>query len=283
MRLLTLILALALGVVAAPAMAQPAAWSEPNPPFRIVGDIYYVGSKGLGAYLIRSPQGAILLDGTLAGNAPMIEANIRLLGFNPRDVKVLIASHAHYDHAAGLAKLKADTRAVFYASAADKPYFDQGRHPGDNPNKPDTFPAVKVDRVLTDGETVRVGGVAMTATLTPGHTPGCTTWSTTAIEDGKTLRVVFPCSLSVAGNVLVGNRTSPDIVDQYRRSFARLKAMKADVMLPGHPEFGQVLEHRQESLSRGAWAYVDPAALPAFIRASETAFEAELAKAKAAR
>ncbi|MGC1305297.1 MAG: subclass B3 metallo-beta-lactamase, partial [Caulobacteraceae bacterium] len=211
------------------AFSRPADWTQPVAPFRIVGNVYYVGTRGLAAYLITSPAGDILIDGTLAENAPLIERNITTLGVRLKDVKVLVNSHAHSDHAGGLAQLKRDTGALMMASQGDRWSLDHGRHLGDNIYGPGTFPPVPVDRVLKDGDAIRLGGVVLTPHLTPGHTRGCTTWSLPVRDAGRTLEVVVPCSLTVAGNVLVGNRTYPTIAADYRRSFARLRAMKADV------------------------------------------------------
>lgn len=265
----------------AAATDRPAAWSQPQAPFRIVGDIYYVGSKGLAAYLIASPQGDILLDGTLEENAPMIESNIEALGFRLRDVKILLNSHAHFDHAAGLARLKADTGARMMSSAGDRWALEHGTSRGDTTYGTTTYPAVKVDKVVADGQTVRIGPISMTAMITPGHTPGCTSWSTPAYEQGRILKVVFPCSLTVAGNVLVGNRAYPDIAADYRRSLARLQAVKADVVLTAHPEFADVLQHRQRVLAGDRQAFVDPQQLTRLVASAKVDFAKEVAKQSA--
>jgi len=268
-------------------LAYPAAaenepeWSQAQAPFRIVGDIYYVGSKGLAAYLIVSPAGDVLLDGTLAENAPMVERNIEALGFHLRDVKVLLVSHAHFDHAGALARLKADTGAVMMASAGDRWALEHGTARGDNTATMSDYPPVKVDKVLRDGQVVRQGPIAMTAVLTPGHTPGCTSWTTSVMERGRKLAVVFPCSLSVAGNILVGNRAYPEIAADYRKSIARLGAMKADVTLPAHPEFADVLAREERRRAGDAGAFIDPDQLHQIVVASEQAFEKHLAAQEA--
>ena len=269
-------LALAL-VAASPAAAAEADWSQPQAPFRIVGDIYYVGSKGLAAYLIVSPAGDILLDGTLRQNAPMIERNIRALGFRPRDIKILLNSHAHADHAGGLARLKADTGAVLMASAGDRWALEHGASRGDNTADLPGYPAVKVDKVLADGQVVRLGPIAMTALMTPGHTPGCTSWTMPVTEHGRTLKVAFVCSLTVAGNVLVGNRAYPQIVADYRESFARLDALKTDVVLTAHPEFADVMRRHEREQAGDADAFVDPGQLPRILAEAESSFDKQLA------
>ena len=266
-----------LALLAAGASAQdPPAWSEPAAPFRIVGNIYYVGSKGLAAYLIRTRDGAILLDGTLAANVPGIERNIASLGVPLRSVKVLLNSHAHFDHAAGLARLKRDTGARLAAMDADAGALRSGIPPSVVSYGVVKFPAVAVDRVLHDGDTVRLGEVVMTAMKTPGHTPGCTTWTMPVRDDGRTLRVVFPCSLTVAGNKLVGNTGYPGIVADFRASFARMAGMRADVVLTAHPEIADVMGRHARAEAGDRNAYVDPALLGRIVGEAKGAFAREL-------
>jgi metallo-beta-lactamase class B len=275
------VLAALLGLAPPASAAIPPEWSQPQAPFKVVGDIYYVGSKGLAAYLVVSPAGDVLLDGTLAENAPMVERNIAALGFHLRDVKVLLVTHAHYDHAGGLARLKADTGAAMMASAGDRWALEHGTSRGDNTTDLRDYPAVKIDKVLQDNQVVRLGPIAMTAMLTPGHTPGCTSWTTSVMERGRRLAVAFPCSLSVAGNVLVGNRAYPEVVADYRRSLARVGSLKADVTLPAHPELADVLG-RERRRAGDAGAFVDPGQLPRLVAQAAQAFETELQAQKGA-
>jgi hypothetical protein len=158
----------------------------------------------------------ILLDGTLEQNVPQIMRNIATLGFRVGDVKLLLNSHAHFDHAAGLSRLKRETGARMLASAADRGALEAGRPTAETNYGVITFPAVRVDGVLTDGVPVRLGDVALTPLLTPGHTPGCTSWSLRVKEAGRPLRVLFPCSLTVAGNRLIDNPGYPAIVADFR-------------------------------------------------------------------
>lgn len=260
----------------------PAAWHEPTEPFHVVGNIYYVGSKGIAAYLIVSPKGDVLLDGTEAENGAMVERNIAKLGFNIRDVKVLLNNHAHFDHAGALAQLKADSGATFLASPRDKPILESGHITLENSNDLLDFPPVKVDRVLRDGEIVRVGSIAMKAIFTPGHTPGCTSWSTTVRDHGRTLAVVFPCSITVGGNRLVGNKGYPQIASDFRNSFARLAAMKADVVLTGHPELADVQVRAARRHDDGPGAFIDPGLLFRLVASSRKDFDQEYAKQVAA-
>ncbi len=264
------------------ALASEPSWTQPTAPFRIVGDVYYVGTKGLASYLIATPAGEILIDGTATGNAPLIERNIARLGFRVSDVKLLLNSHAHFDHAGALAQLQHDTGAPLLASPGDRPALETGHPGGESLGGWTDFPPAKVQRSLRDGETLRMGGAALTAWITPGHTPGCTTWSLPVRDHGRTLQVVIPCSLSVADNVLVANRAYPGIVADYRRSFARLKAMKADVVLTNHPEVADVFGREAHRRAGQADAFVDRGQLQRIVAESETAFDAELAKQEAA-
>jgi len=279
--MLAIMLALGCGASAS-ATDWPAAWHEPAEPFHVVGNIYYVGSKGIAAYLIVSPKGDILLDGTEAENAPMIERNIAKLGFNIRDVKVLLNNHAHFDHAGALAQLKADSKATFLANPRDRSILETGHITLENSNDLLDFPPVKVDRLLRDGETVRVGPIAMKASFTPGHTPGCTSWSTTVRDHGRALAVVFPCSITTGGNRLVGNKGYPDIVADFRRSFARLEAMKADIVLTGHPELADVQDRAARRKDEGPDAFIDRGLLQKLVANARRDFERDLAKEQAA-
>ncbi|MGZ6011503.1 MAG: subclass B3 metallo-beta-lactamase [Caulobacteraceae bacterium] len=257
------------------------AWTEPQAPFHIVGDVYYVGSKGLAAYLITSPQGHVLIDGTVAENAPMIEANIRRLGFSLKDVKILLNSHAHHDHAGGLAELKRDTGAELWSSPGDRWALEHGRPRGDNTAGLSPWPPAKVDRLVHDGEVVRLGAIGMRTVFTPGHTPGCTSWTLDASERGQAYAVIFPCSLSVAGNVLVGNKAYPSIAADYRRTLDRLQAYNgADVVLTAHPEVADVLgRHEAQRLGdNDPWG--DSGQFGAILGAAEAELDQALGKPK---
>jgi len=258
-------------------------WVKPIKPYRVVGNIYYVGSEGLSAWLITSSEGHVLLDsGPSADGAKLIERSIQQLGFQLADVKILINTHAHFDHAGGLAQLKADTGAKVWASRLDEPALEQGHHIGDNENGPTPFPAVKVDKSFGDGQKLKLGETALVAHLTPGHTLGCTTWTTAVVEKGRPLNVTFPCSLSVAGNVLVGNKGHRSIVADYRSSFVKMRAIPTDVMLPSHEEQGDLLAKRQKLLRGDPNAFIDPTELARFVDGYETRFNQELARQQAA-
>ena len=271
-----------LGMASAASAGDPPEWSAPVKPFQIAHGIYYVGTEGLAAYLIVSRQGAILLDGTTAGNAALVERNIETVGVGLREVKLLLSDHAHSDHAGALAKIKQDTGAQVLASAGDRWALEHGQIRSDTDYTPTPFAPVKVDRLVRDGESIRLGDVALTAHLTPGHTAGCTSWSMTVEEGGARRQVLFVCSLTVAGNILAGNHAYPEVAVDYRKTFDKLAAMKADILLTSHPGFANVLG-REARRERGeANAFIDPKALPSLVTASKRNFERELAAAKKA-
>ena len=278
-------LALALAAVTSPALADDNSnWVKPIKPYRVVGNIYYVGSEGLSAWLITSSEGHVLLDGgPSAEGGKLIERSIQQLGFQLADVKVLINSHAHFDHAGGIAQLKADIpTAKVWASRLDEPALEKGQHFGDNDNGLTPFPAVKVDKGFGDGQKLKLGETTLVAHLTPGHTIGCTTWTMAVTEKGRPLNVTFPCSLSVAGNHLVGNKTHRSIVADYRASFAAMRAIPTDVVLPSHEEQGELLAKRQKLLRGDPNAFIDPTELGRFVDGYETRFNQELARQQAA-
>jgi metallo-beta-lactamase class B len=262
---------------------QPPSWSKPIRPYRVVGNIYYVGSEGLSAWLISTSEGHVLLDsGPSPAGAKLIEANIQALGFKLSDVKILINTHAHFDHAGGLAQLKTDTGAKVWASRPDEPALEKGQHFGDNDNGLTPFAPVKVDKAFGDGQKLKLGETTLVAHLTPGHTIGCTTWTTQVVDRDRPLNVTFNCSTSVAGNVLVGNKTYKNIVADYRLTFAMLKALPTDVMLPSHEEQGALLAKRKKMLSGDVNAFIDPTELARYATTSEEAFDKELARQQGA-
>jgi metallo-beta-lactamase class B len=268
-------------VRSAPLSAQSPDWTEPFPPFHIAGNLYYVGSKGLANFLITTPQGHILINSDLEANVPLIKASVERLGFKFSDVKILLISHAHWDHDAGSAAVKAATGASYMVMDADVPVVESGGKADFNyGNDPATlYPPVKVDRVLHDGDHVTLGGVTLVAHLTPGHTKGCTTWTTKVTEGGKTYDVVIIGSPNVnQGYKLVGNAQYPGIAADYQRMFRVLKTLPCDIFLGAHGSyFG--LEAKYARLQNGdAGAFVDPKGCASFVAEKQAEFEAELAK-----
>lgn len=249
-------------LLATPALAgNPVDWSQPIRPFQVAGPIWYVGTRGLAAYAIVDRAGTILVSGPMADAAWQVKRNLRAIGVQPGQVKWILNSHAHFDHAGAFADLRDWSGAKLVTSAGDARALRRGRHEADNDNGNTRFAPVTVDRIVQDGEQVEVGRLAITAVLTPGHTRGCTTWTMPIVDAGRPLRVVFPCSLSVAGNHLFGNHGYPSIAADYRRSFKRMAAMRADIVLPMHPETASVLARAARRDAGDMRAFVDRGAL----------------------
>ena len=255
--------------------ARSGRWNEPFAPFTIIGNIHYVGTVGVSAFLITTPDGHILIDGILAQSVPQIIKNIETLGFDIRDVKILLNSHAHIDHAGGLAGLQRASGAAMIASAADRPTLEAGAI-GFGPTKDMPFPPIRVDRVVGDGGRVTLGGISLTAHLTPGHTQGCTSWSMPVKgADGARHTAIFHCSSTVAGQSL-HPESWPGMIAAYRKSFARFRTLKADVLLAAHGNFFDLESKRTKQLAGDPNAFVDPDALQRLNASMERAFEAEL-------
>ncbi len=276
-----LLAAAALGL-SSPAMAQAtdwakvrADWNRPVPPFRILGNVHYVGTAGVSAYLITSPQGHILIDGGMPESAPLIAANIETLGFRLSDVKILLVNHAHWDHQGGLAELKRRTGARLLASVADTPALEAGK----SDYRPDitiAAPPVRVDGPLKDGEEIRLGTNTLVAHLTPGHTKGCTSFTMHVASGGDSLTVLFACSLSVADQPLTSGHGYDAAPADFRATFAKLRATQADVFLSFHAEQFDLAAKRAKLAAGDPEAFVDPAELGRRIDAAQKAFEADL-------
>ncbi len=256
-------------------------WNDRMAPFTILDNVHYVGTAGIGVFLVTTPEGHVLIDGALAQSVPQILDNIRTLGFEPKDVKYILNTHGHFDHAAGLAGLQRASGAKVIGSAADKPYLEAG-HVDHGPTKDALFPPVRVDRTVGDGDTVTLGGTTLTAHLTPGHSPGCTSWGLTAKDFTGTPRKVFlHCSASLGGQSLVPP-AYPGMADNYRASFAKVRAMQADVFLANHDMFFGLHEKRARQLAGEKDAFVDPSELQRFNSAMEQGFLKALAEQQAA-
>ncbi len=277
--LLALILALP---PASSAFAQDnPGWTEPFPAFRIAGNLYYVGSKGLANYLVTTPQGNILINSDLESNVPMIEASIEKLGFKFKDTKVLLISHAHWDHDAGSAKIKEMTGASYMVMDADVPVVESGGKTdfqyGNSPSS--LYPPTKVDRVLHDGDEVRLGGAVLVAHLTPGHTKGCTTWTMKVTEGGKTYNVVIIGSPNVnPGYKLIHNNNYPQIAQDYERMWYVLKSLPCDIFLGAHGGYFGLEEKYPLMKDGGANPFIDPSGYKKFVAQKEQDFRTELAK-----
>ncbi len=272
---------LAGGAGAKPFAKERIEWNKPQKPFPVIGNIYYVGMAGVSAFLIVTPAGDILTDGGLPESAaPEIESNIAALGFKLSDVKILLNSHAHFDHDGGLAQLKRDTGAKLYAGAADAPVLESGHIDYGPAAEVDSVP-VHVDHVVKEGERVSLGGVSLTAHVTPGHTPGCTSWSMPLNEGGVTHHVLFFSSITTAGNPLVDNKPYPQIASDYRASFAKFKTMDADIFLAPHGEQFHLAAKLAKVKPGAPNPFIDPREFHQTLAGMEKDFNKELARQRA--
>jgi metallo-beta-lactamase class B len=265
---------------------DPPEWLEPFPPFRIAENLYYVGSKGLANYLITTPQGHILINSDLEANVPLIRASVEKLGFKFTDIKILLISHAHWDHNAGSALIKKLTGAKYMVMDADVPVVESGGKSdfqyGNTPSN--LYPATKVDRVLHDSDQVKLGNAVLVARLTPGHTKGCTTWTMKVKEGGKTRNVVIIGSPNVnPGYKLVDNSLYPKITEDYETTFRVLRSLPVDYFLGAHGSYFD-METKYTRLQKGdATPFIDPDGYQKYVAERERAFRAELAKQRSAR
>jgi len=270
-----------LAMAAASLSAQQPSWTEPFPPHRIAGNLYYVGSKDLASYLIVTPQGNILINSSLESSPPLIRKSIEKLGFKFSDTKILLISHAHWDHDAGSAQILKQTGAKYMVMAEDVPVVESGGrkdfHYGKSPE--DLYPPAKVDRVLHDGDEVRLGGTVLTAHLTPGHTKGCTTWTMKIVDGGKSYNIVIIGSPNVnPGYKLVGNKAYPQIAQDYEKTFRVLKSLPCDIFLGAHGGYYGMVAKYARLKQEGMKVFVDPQGYKDYVADRERAFKTELAK-----
>jgi metallo-beta-lactamase class B len=260
-------------------------WSEPFPAHRMIGNIYYVGSRGLASYLITTPAGHILINSNLKTSVPLIRESIEKLGFHFHDVKILLISHAHFDHDAGSAEIKQLTGAKYMVMDGDVSVVESGGKNDFQYGEDLTlrYPVAKVDRVLHDGDTVKLGDTVLTAHKTAGHTRGCTTWSMKVNQAGKSYDVVIVGSPNVnPGYKLVNNVIYPEIADDYARGFRVLKSLPCDVFLGAHGGYYDMEAKYARLNAAGRNPYIDPEGYKDYVSEREQAFLAELQKQTAA-
>lgn len=265
--------------------AQDPSWFNPFPAFRIADNIYYVGTEGLANYLITTPQGHILINSDFEVSVPRIRASVESLDFKFGDIKILLISHAHNDHVAGSAMIKKMTGADYMVMDADIPVVESGGA-SDFAYGADLamhFPITKVDRVLHDGDTVRLGDAVLVAHRTPGHTKGNTTWTMQAMDHGTRRSVLILGGLNVSdGYRLVGNAQYPTIADDYARSFDVLRTLPCEIFLGAHGSYFELSAKYARLKNGDQSAFVDSAGCRAFLSEREEAFRTELAKQRAA-
>lgn len=255
-------------------------WNKPFKPFRVIGDVYYVGTSDLACFLLTTPSGHILIDTALEQSAPILRSNITSLGFKLTDIKIILSGHAHFDHVAGHADMKAVTGAQVFASAADAIVLESGGTKGFHPLG--DFKPVKVERIIKDGDAVSLGKWQLKAHLTPGHTEGNTTWTTTVEENGKKLNVVFAGSMSINPGVrMINNPTWPGIRDAYASSFAKLKSLPCDVFLGPHASFFDMEAKVAKVGDSNVNPFIDPQGYQRYIARWEKGYLEQVAKERA--
>lgn len=252
-------------------------WDEPEEPVRIVGPIYFVGTKGLGAFLFTTSEGHVLMNTGMPPSGAMMVDSIRKLGFKPEDIKIMINGHAHVDHAGAFAFFKKLSGAQVAIMKDDVPLIESGGR-GDFKYANDfSYEAVKVDRVLRDGDTVRLGDLLLTAYHTPGHTKGATTWVLNMVVEGKPYVVVFPDGAGFnPGYRLAKDPIYPGINTDFRRTHHFLEMLKPDIWLAQHNEYYDFEAKRKRALTEGVKAWFDPDGYRRFIAGKKKAFEEEV-------
>jgi metallo-beta-lactamase class B len=252
-------------------------WEEPDEPVRIVGPVYFVGTKGLGVFLFTTAEGHILMNTGMPSSGPMIVESIRKLGFRPEDIKVMINGHAHIDHAGAFAYFKQLTGAQLAVMKDDVVAMESGDTNDFKYANDFVYPGVKVDRVLRDGDTVKLGDVLLTAYHTPGHTRGATTWIANLAVDGKAYVVAFPDGAGFnPGYRLANDPSYPGIAEDYRRTHHMLEMLKPDIWLAQHNEYFDLAGKRQRAATQGVSAWIDPEGYRRFIAGKKRAFEDEV-------
>jgi len=284
LRVLGLVVALIASALSSAAVEQDG--NEPAAPFRIADNLYFVGSRDIGSYLITTPAGHILIDAGYVSTVPIIEANIATLGFKVQDVKILLNTQAHYDHAGGFADMKKRTGATLMVSGADADVIERGGTRDFSFGDTYPFPAATVDRRLKDGDTVALGGTTLTAHLTPGHTMGCTTWTFDTRDRGRTLHVVNLCGLSILENTRVsGMPAYPGISRDYERTFETLQKLPIDIFIGAHAGYygGREKAAKAKADPTGPNPFVDPEGFKKMIDASERRFREQLARERSGK
>lgn len=256
---------------------------NPFPPFQIAGNLYYVGTDDLASYLIVTPKGNILINSNLETNVPMIKASIEELGFKYSDTKILLISHGHIDHAAGSKLIKEETNAKFMVMDADVSLIESGGtedfHYGNDPSM--YFPSVNVDKVLHDGDKVTLGGTTLTAHMTPGHTPGCTTWTMQVTDHGKVYNVVFLGSLNLnTGYKLVNNPAYPAIASDYAHAIQVAKSLPCDIFLGAHAVYFDLKKKYALLNTSVSNPFIDPEGYKLHVAQKEQEFNTEYEKQK---
>lgn len=250
-------------------------WNRPIEPYRVISNLYYVGTNYLASFLITTPQGHILINPDYEQSVPIIRRNVEKLGFHFSEIKVILISHAHDDHAGGCALAKKLSGVRLMVMAADVAEVESGGAHDFQYHQ--HWTPVKVDRILHDGENVTLGGVTLVAHLTPGHTKGCTTWTTEMTENGRFYHVVVIGSPNVnPGYKLVGNQQYPQIASDYEKTFRVLESLPCDIFLGAHGVYYNMDDKLKRLPAGQPNPFVDPEGYRAYVNEREQAFRAEL-------
>ena len=264
--------AVALALFPPAAFSQPKGWNDPFPPHRVMDNVYYVGTKELASFLISTPQGHILMNSNYETSVPVIRAGVKELGFDFKDIKILISGHAHPDHVEGDALVKEFTGAQVVVGRLEVPEVKKFR-PGGKEHP--------IDRIVDDGDTVTLGGTTLMAHLLPGHTKGCLAWSMDLKEDGKTYHALVECSLNGQFLQYVGNKDYPGIAEDMRATYKKARALPADVFLSSHSSFYGLAGKYPKLATRRPEdpnPFVDPQGYRTHVDEFEKTFEAALAR-----
>jgi metallo-beta-lactamase class B len=252
-------------------------WEDPAEPVHIAGPIYFVGTKGLGAFLFVTSEGHILMNTGMPSSGPMMVDSIRKLGFKPEDIKIMINGHAHIDHAGAFAFFKEKYGPQIAVMKDDVEAMESGDKNDFKYANDFVYPGVKVDSVLRDGDVVKLGEVTLTAYHTPGHTRGATTWIANIVADGKPYVVAFPDGSGFnPGYRLIKNPSYPGITDDFRRTHHFLEMLKPDIWLAQHNEYYDMEGKRKRAETEGINAWIDPEGYRRFISGKKRAFEDEV-------
>jgi metallo-beta-lactamase class B len=264
------------------------AWSQAQEPVRIFGNTYYVGTRGLSSVLITSEAGHVLIDGTLPETVSQLLANIRAIGFDPADIKFILNSHAHFDHAGGIAELQKFTGATVVSSASGAAALRGGRGGTDDPQYDlgDTFPAAANLQILADRDTLQLGSITLQIHYTPGHTPGGTSWTWQSCEASRCVQLVYADSLNAVSSESFrysGDARYPNAGSDLQQSINRIRDLRCDVLISAHPEASQLWEKVERRKSGEREALIAPGACRAYAEGARQRFDARLEKERTQR
>uniref|UniRef100_E6PZ19 Beta-lactamase-like n=1 Tax=mine drainage metagenome TaxID=410659 RepID=E6PZ19_9ZZZZ len=278
---------LSLGHIPGVALAEvPSDWTAPQKPFHIAGNLYYVGSRDLAAYLIVTPAGDILLNANLATSSPQIRSSVRALGYHWRDIKILLLSQPHYDHAAGAAQVLRETGAKLMVMAGDAEVVEAGDAHDFGGRELLPYTPAHVTRVLHDGDTIALGGTVLTAHKTAGHSSGCTTWTLDVPLNGQPRHVVIVGGYAALSSYrLVATPTQPasypGIAQDFEHTFAELRALPCDIFLGAHGSYFGMQQKLARLSIEGSKVWIDPAGYRQMIAEAEKQFKTKLAAQQA--